>query len=588
MQFKRFNITLYEIGALCIIAFAVVLRIALISQRWPATNSDEGTIGLMALHIAYRHAHPIFFYGQGYMGALEAYLAAPLFRLFGPSLFVLRMGLIILLTLFFISTYWLTSLLYNKKLALLTLLFLSLGCVGELTTQLRAIGGYAETLLFAALLLLLATLLAYSYRGSPSRKRRVFRYLLYSCWGCVVGLGIWTDLLILPIVIMSGLFLLIVCWPDLDSLAPSCIIASFMLGILPSLLYNFRALPENGTLAYFLLDYRADPITGLPIQHAPLFKQVLGSLLLGLPEAAGVGSPCTTHFRLLSELLRPAGLPCTFLLASWSAGALLLWLSAVMLSLLALWKHRREVKQHFIDAEARYITVRYCARLMLLGCSALTFILFALSPSATLDPLGHSRYLICLLIATPALLAPLCEDGYGVGVIFLYLRATRRAAAGREASPALPGAARGRRLAIEICTSSILLCICTLLVLGTLATFNDLPSTQAWNRSQDGLIAHLLRMGATRIYSDYWTCDRIIFASDERIICSVIGDDTLSGYNRYLPYYLSVRADNAHTSYVLPLRTPVALNFARKISHFHISRRFRRYIFDGYVIYQPT
>src|SRR2546421_495500 len=60
MRLKHFKIGIHEICAFCLIIFATVLRIILISQGWPETNSDEGTMGLMALHIAYRHEHPIF------------------------------------------------------------------------------------------------------------------------------------------------------------------------------------------------------------------------------------------------------------------------------------------------------------------------------------------------------------------------------------------------------------------------------------------------------------------------------------------------------------------------------------------------
>ena len=41
----------------------------------------------LALHIAYRGEHPLFFYGQEYMGPLEAYIGALLFHIFGVSLF---------------------------------------------------------------------------------------------------------------------------------------------------------------------------------------------------------------------------------------------------------------------------------------------------------------------------------------------------------------------------------------------------------------------------------------------------------------------------------------------------------------------
>ena len=79
---KYFRINIFEICAFTMIVLAMELRILLIAQGWPMTNSDESTMGLMALHIAYRGEVPIFFYGQGYMGALEAYLPAFLFSLF--------------------------------------------------------------------------------------------------------------------------------------------------------------------------------------------------------------------------------------------------------------------------------------------------------------------------------------------------------------------------------------------------------------------------------------------------------------------------------------------------------------------------
>src|SRR5258708_12425682 len=163
MQFKHFKLSLYSISALCIIVFALLLRFILISQPWPETNSDEGTLGLMALHLAYRGEYPIFFYGQGYMGPLEAYLAAFLFHLFGPSLFVLRLGLIILLALFFVSTYLLTTLLYNQKLALVTLIFLSLGSIDEVFLHLPPFFANPTQFLFFSLLFFPSSPLAFPH-----------------------------------------------------------------------------------------------------------------------------------------------------------------------------------------------------------------------------------------------------------------------------------------------------------------------------------------------------------------------------------------------------------------------------------------
>src|SRR5205085_10751389 len=141
---KQFKIGTYELVALAIIAFAVLLRVVLAAGGWPQTNSDEDTMGLMALHIANRGERPIFFYGQSYMGAFEAYLGAALFRLFGISVFTLRLGTILLFALFLVSMYLLTSLLYTKKFALVVLILLSLGSSVILDTQLTALGGYPE------------------------------------------------------------------------------------------------------------------------------------------------------------------------------------------------------------------------------------------------------------------------------------------------------------------------------------------------------------------------------------------------------------------------------------------------------------
>src|SRR5437667_7928048 len=86
--------------AFAFIFIATLLRLILIYFHWPVTNSDEGNMGLLALHVAYKGEWPIFFYGLPYMGPIEGYIAAPLFRLFHPSMFFLRLGLVPFFSLF--------------------------------------------------------------------------------------------------------------------------------------------------------------------------------------------------------------------------------------------------------------------------------------------------------------------------------------------------------------------------------------------------------------------------------------------------------------------------------------------------------
>ncbi|HXZ04483.1 MAG TPA: hypothetical protein VEH81_06590, partial [Ktedonobacteraceae bacterium] len=74
LRIKQVKIGTYGILALVVIAIASLIRISLITLGWPHSNADEGTMGIMAMHILYKGEHPIFFYGQNYMGTLEAYL----------------------------------------------------------------------------------------------------------------------------------------------------------------------------------------------------------------------------------------------------------------------------------------------------------------------------------------------------------------------------------------------------------------------------------------------------------------------------------------------------------------------------------
>src|SRR6188508_1340741 len=59
-------------------------------------DSDQAVIGLMAKHLAEGRAFPLFFYGQHYMLAVEPWLAAPFFRIFGASILALKFPLLCL------------------------------------------------------------------------------------------------------------------------------------------------------------------------------------------------------------------------------------------------------------------------------------------------------------------------------------------------------------------------------------------------------------------------------------------------------------------------------------------------------------
>ncbi len=80
------------------IAAAVVLVVwrsgVLVFWEQAQFDSDQAVFGLMAKHLAEGRAFPVFMYGQSYILAVQAWLAAPLFLLLGVSVTALKLPLL--------------------------------------------------------------------------------------------------------------------------------------------------------------------------------------------------------------------------------------------------------------------------------------------------------------------------------------------------------------------------------------------------------------------------------------------------------------------------------------------------------------
>ena len=78
--------------AVVLAAVFVLVRVPLsLSPALRETYYDEALTGLMSLAIL-RGVPQVFYWGQPYLGAVDAYLAAAAFHVFGPSTFALRLG----------------------------------------------------------------------------------------------------------------------------------------------------------------------------------------------------------------------------------------------------------------------------------------------------------------------------------------------------------------------------------------------------------------------------------------------------------------------------------------------------------------
>lgn len=589
IQGKILRVSSSTLWAGAIILLAIVLRVLLISQGWPLLDSDEGTMGLMAMHIAYRGEHPFFFYGQAYMGATEAYLAAALFPLFGVSSFTLRLGLLLIFTIFLIAMYLLTSLLYTRKLALVVLVILALGSNPMLVRELVAVGGDPETLMSGALLMVLASWLALTYQPDSPSRIQWRRLLAYGAWGLVAGFSLFSHMLGVPYIVASAVIIGLFCWHELLSLAPLLLIIGLCIGAFPLLIYNLTLTPSDKSTLFYVI--HAESAGGIPVR---ILQQLFGALLISLPTATGANPLCSVSDVHVLNLSSLSGLQCTLVHTGWSVGIIFLWFIAVLSAVGMLWQLLRCSPKPW-SPEERQEFIRHTARLLLLVCSAGTLLLYILSPNSALYPVATSRYLVGLLIATPAILWPLWRGLAIVKPLALSLSPKLAMSTRMEQSSLLVG--RGV-MAIVVC----------IFALGMFSTFTgipseapglpnenvyftqnatqhlDLPATQALNHQESALIQSLLHMGIAHIYSDYWTCDRLIFQSQEHLICAVVNDDLTPGHNRYFPYRAIVDAD-PNAAYVFRLHTFLDATFSLHQMVVNSTKHYQRLVLDGYAVY---
>src|SRR6267378_1345855 len=81
----------FAIGLTVALLVGLALRLAVIASPLGELDGDEAVVGLMARHIAFLGDRPVFYYGQPYLGSLEAFSAAPLFLLLGSSALLLKL-----------------------------------------------------------------------------------------------------------------------------------------------------------------------------------------------------------------------------------------------------------------------------------------------------------------------------------------------------------------------------------------------------------------------------------------------------------------------------------------------------------------
>jgi hypothetical protein len=198
---------------LCLLA-ALLVRVWLIVHTNGVINGDEALVGIQAQHIL-RGQFPVYYYGQPYMGSLEAYLMAMIFAVAGSSVWALRAEPILLSLLVVWLTWRLAAALadaahlpaYARTIfQTVAAFFAAIPPLYDTVQELRTLGGYVETFVLILLLLLAALRLTQRWQAGASHKEIALRWLGI---GFVVGLGFWVDPLIISAVLAAALWIVV-------------------------------------------------------------------------------------------------------------------------------------------------------------------------------------------------------------------------------------------------------------------------------------------------------------------------------------------------------------------------------------------
>ncbi|WP_428964352.1 hypothetical protein [Micromonospora fluostatini] len=514
-------------------------RIGLVLADAPPTNSDEATMGLAALHIAQGREFPALFYGQAYMGTLEAWLAAPVLALTGPSVLGLRLPTLAMYVLLIALAWRLTwRLTGDRWFTLLVVALLALGSDRIVKNQVIAAGGYPEMGPAALALALLALALA-----APAGGRHLPRW---AAWGFVSGLMIWVDPLLLPYIAATGAVLLRFRWRELRGRAGVVVAVATLVGTGPLLLD--AVLTGRNPVAAVLTASGAD-------QPAGWADRLHGGLLLG--PALGMGF-CSPGHCAPWQVWWSLAFPVLLAVAGYTA-----WRTVRATG------PRRDAEGPVDGAAGR---AGAAVRLALLAGAAGTLAAYTLSNAAGRTPVESSRYLSCLLVAVPALLWPLWTAARA---------GSRDRPAGAEQS-AGPARLVGPRRLVGAVAVVVLAATGGTAAVATVDAVRTVPAARADAARHDALVATLRRLGVRHVWAPYWTCNRLTFATGEEVVCAVVDDDLTPGFDRYPPYRRAVAA-STRTAHVVPTRSPTVRVLDRRPAE--RPDLVRLMVVDGYRIY---
>ncbi len=247
----------------------LVLRIAILLSPLGALEADEAVVGLMARHIL-EGDRPLFYWGQAYLGTLEAFTAAAVFAVVGASTLALKAVPTAYSLLYLLLSYLVARRLFGTGPALLTAGYLALPPLFLALWSTKPRGGYIEflTLGEAALLAALWT----------TRASRLLPGALLTL--ALAGLSVWTH----PLGVVYGLLAMAYVATRRHRDIPLWAALAVALAVLAGLGLFLRAYLANR------LPDAPGPLEGLALAEGPAnlarLLQIGGAVLVGLAQGS--------------------------------------------------------------------------------------------------------------------------------------------------------------------------------------------------------------------------------------------------------------------------------------------------------------
>jgi 4-amino-4-deoxy-L-arabinose transferase-like glycosyltransferase len=279
-----------------VILAAVIWKVILLKVGAFPFNSDEAIVALMARHIL-RGEIPIFFYGQAYMGSLDAFLVAAGFQVLGESVQAVRYVQILIYCGILLTTFWLAFLVFRSlRAALFSIVLLMIPTVNMTLYTTVSLGGYGEALLIGNLILCIGYL---SVNGEQNRKSYPLRVVYLVGWGILAGFGLWANGLTMVYSVPVGVYLISVIWrfeksPKRGLLLGTMILGSFV-GALPWLIYAI----QNSHIKLLQELFGSAVAVEGGTYLSRVFMHLVNFLLLGIPVTLGFRPPWEVRWLVL-------------------------------------------------------------------------------------------------------------------------------------------------------------------------------------------------------------------------------------------------------------------------------------------------